>query len=349
MSADDGSVCLNGHIGQGGVGANGCAGGNGGGAVQLHAGQEGHVILDAHGHVNPGVLRIDDGHAVTHVSLEDAVVEHAAQLSQLHTVVSTLNLPAVLNGQGGGTVALRTGDGQHIGNVLLTLSVIGGHLKQGFAQHVGVKGVDTGVDLGNLELFGGGVLRLDDGGHLASLVTHDTAVGAGLINVGGQDSYGVLVFLVEGNQFAQSLGAQQRNIAVGHQDGAGDGCLRIQGVQTDLNSAAGTRNLILINDGYLRVKRKHMLSNLIALVTYHNSEALGVQIACSSDSMLNHGSTTNAVHDLGGSGLHARTSACSENDHCRGCQFSVHWEDSLDEVVRVRSERGPPTLYQRCR
>ena len=167
--------------------------------------------------------------------------------------------------------------------------------------------------------------------------------------MGGQDGYGVLVFLVEGNQFAQSLGAQQRNIAVGHQDGAGDGCLRIQSVQTDLNSAAGTRNLILINDGYLRVKRKHMLRDLIALVAYHNSEALRVQIACSSDSVLNHGSTTNAVHDLGGRGLHARTSACGENDYCRGCQFSVHWEDSLDEVVRVRSERGPLTLYQRCR
>ncbi|CNJ80130.1 Uncharacterised protein [Mycobacterium tuberculosis] len=82
-----------------------------------------------------------------------------------------------------------------------------------------------------------------------------------------------------------------------------------------------------------------MLSNLIALVAHHNSEALRIQIACSSDSVLNHGTTTNAVHDLGGSGLHARTSACSENNHCRGCQFSVHWEDSLDEVVRVRSER----------
>ena len=115
-------------------------------------------------------------------------------------------------------------------------------------------------------------------------------------------------------------GRSRGTVAVGHQDGAGDGCLRIQSVQTDLNSAAGTRNLILINDGYLRVKRKHMLRDLIALVAYHNSEALRVQIACSSDSVLNHGSTTNAVHDLGGRGLHARTSACGENDYCRGCQ-----------------------------
>ena len=167
--------------------------------------------------------------------------------------------------------------------------------------------------------------------------------------MGGQHGYGVLVFFVEGNQFAQSLGAQQRNITVGHQDGAGDGCLRIQGIQTDLNRATSTRNLILINDGYLRVKCKNVLSNLIALVAHHNSKALRVQIACSSDSVLNHGSTTDAVHDLGGSGLHARTSACGENDHCRGCQFSVHWEDSLVVVVRVRSERGPLTLYQRCR
>ena len=281
--------------------------------------------------------------------LKDAVVEHTTQLSQLHAVVSALNFPTVLNSQSGGTVALRTSNGQNVGNVLLALCVVGGHLKQCLTQNSGVKSVNTGVDLGNFELFGGSVLRLNNSGHFASLVTDNTTVGAGLINVSSQNGYGVLVFLVEGNQFAQSLGAKQRNIAVGHQDGAGDGCLRIQSAQTDLNSAAGTRNLILINDGYLRVKRKHMLSNLIALVAHHNSKTLRIQITGSGDSMLNHGTTTNAVHDLGGSGLHARTSACSENDHCRGCQFSVHWEDSLVVVVRVRSERGPLTLYQRCR
>ena len=283
------------------------------------------------------------------MSLEDTVVEHTTQLSQLHAVVSALNFPTVLNSQSRGAVALRTSDGQNVGNILLALCVVGGHLEQCLSQNSGVKSVNTGVNFGNFEFFGGSVLRLNNGGHFASLVTDNTTVGAGLTNVGGQDSYGVLVFFVEGNQFAQGFGAQQRNIAVGHQDGAGDGCLRIQGIQTDLNRATSTRSLVLINDGYLRVKCKHMLSDLIALVAYHNSEALGVQISCSSDSMLNHGSTTNAVHDLGGSGLHARTSACSENDHCRGCQFSVHWEDSLDEVARVRSERGPITLYQRCR
>ena len=184
--------------------------------MQLHTRQESHIVLDAHSHVNPCVLRINDGHAVAHVTLEDTVVEHTAQLSQLHAVVSALNLPAVLNGQGGGTVTLRTGDGQHIGNVLLALSVIGSHLKQGLAQHISVKGVDTGVNLGNLELFGGGVLRLNNGGHLASLVAHDTAVGTGLIHVGSQHSDRVLVMLVESDKLAQSLGAQQRHITVGH-------------------------------------------------------------------------------------------------------------------------------------
>ena len=154
---------------------------------------------------------------------------------------------------------------------------------------------------------------------------------------------------MESNQLTQSLGAQQRNVAVGHQDGARNRSLRIQSVQTDLNSAAGTGNLILVNNGYFRIKSEDVLSNLIALVAHHNSKALGVQVTCRGNSVLHHGTTTNTVHNLGGSGLHARTSACSENNHCRGCQFSIHWEDSLDEVVRVRSERGPPTLYQRCR
>ena len=324
VGADDGSVCLNGHIGQGGVGANGCAGGNGGRAVQLHAGQEGHVILDAHGHVNPGVLRVDNGHAVTHVSLEDAVVEHAAQLSQLHTVVSALNFPTVLNGQGGGTVALRTGDGQHIGNVLLALSVIGGHLKQGFAQHVGVKGVDTGVDLGNLELFGGGVLRLDDGGHLASLVTHDTAVGAGLVHVGGQHGDGVLVLLVESDKLAQSLRTQQGHIAIGHQHGTRDGGLRIQSIQADLNGATGAGDFVLVNDGHVGVESEHVLGDLVALVAHHYSEAFRVQVTGRGNGVLHHGAATNTVHDLGGCGLHARASAGGENNHRGGCQFSVH-------------------------
>ena len=137
---------------------------------------------------------------------------------------------------------------------------------------------------------------------------------------------------------------QQGHIAVGHQHGARDGGLRIQGVQADLNGAAGAGDFVLVNDGHVGVESKHVLSNLVALVTHHNSKTLRVQVASRSNGVLHHGTTTNTVHDLRGCGLHARTSAGGENNHCRGCQFSIHWEDSLDEVVRARSERGPLTL-----
>ena len=46
-----------------------------------------------------------------HVYLRGTVVEHTAQLSQLHAVVSAFNLPAVLTGRAE-VEALRTSNGQ---------------------------------------------------------------------------------------------------------------------------------------------------------------------------------------------------------------------------------------------
>lgn len=123
---------------------------------------------------------------------------------------------------------------------------------------------------------------------------------------------------MESNQFTQGLGAQQGDVAVGHQNGTGNGFLSIQSVQTDLNSAAGTGNLILVNDGYFRIESQNVLSNLIALVAHHNSKTLRIQIAGSGDSVLHHGTTTNTVHNLGGSGLHTRTAPAARTITAEG-------------------------------
>ena len=130
--------------------------------------------------------------------------------------------------------------------------------------------------------------------------------------------------LVESDKLTQSLGAQQGHITVGHQHGAGNRSLCVQGVQANLNSATGTGNFVLINNGHVGVESEHMLSDLVALVAYHHGEAFGVQVASRSNGVLHHGAATNTVHDLRGCGLHARASAGGENNHRGGCQFSIH-------------------------
>ncbi len=137
----------------------------------------------------------------------------------------------------------------------------------------------------------------NNSGHFAGLVTDNTTVGAGLI-VGGQ-TVTEFCLLVEGKSVRANWA--QRIIAAGHQDGAGDGACASRAFRPT-NSAAGTR-IILIIDGYLRVKRKHMLSNLIALRTFTTARRSAPQVACSRQRAPNPWNDHQCRVTLGSAGL----------------------------------------------
>ena len=116
----------------------------------------------------------------------------------------------------------------------------------------------------------------------------------------------------------KSLGAR-RNI-VGHRTVRETGAC-IQSVQTDLNSAAGTRNLILINDGYLRVKRKaHAQQPYRAGDVPQQRGAQGLRSRAAATACSNHGTTPNACMTAPGgvARTHARTSACGRTITAEG-------------------------------
>ena len=239
---------------------------------------------------------------------KDARIEFPAQLSELYPVVGAFNFPAVLNSERRGAVPFGTGNSEHIGNVLLTLGVIGGYFREGLTQYGGIKSVNTGVNFVDGELFVSGVFRFDDGGYLTSLVAHNTAIGTGVIHVGGEYGDGVGVGFVECDEFAEGFGPQQGHVPVGDEHGTFHKALLIECEQPHFNSPPGSGDVVLVYDGDVLVEGEYMLSDFIALVAYHNSETFGGEVSGGSNGVLHHGAPTNAVHHLGSCGFHAGTS-----------------------------------------
>ena len=102
------------------------------------------AVLD--GDINPGGCRVNDGHTVAHMHLQQTVIELTAQLGQLYAVVSAFNFPTVFNRQCTGAVTCIASNLQDIGDVLFTLGIIGGHLLERIAKDSSIEGVDPRVD-----------------------------------------------------------------------------------------------------------------------------------------------------------------------------------------------------------
>jgi transposase len=90
--------------------------------------------------------------------------ELRAEAGELDPVVDSLGLPQVVDHVRADEAAGAAGDGKGVGDVLLALGVVGGHLLECVAQDVGVESVDARVDLGDGPLLVRAVLLLDDAG-----------------------------------------------------------------------------------------------------------------------------------------------------------------------------------------
>ncbi len=218
------------------------AGPNGGCPPQTGAGVDGGVGANRHINVDPGGGRVDDRHSGTHMGLADSAVHLGAEFGQLDAVVRTRALPVVgeLKGACGAPGGGRCRE--DIGQVDLALIIVGAQGSQGGAQEVRVEGVDARVDLVNRGLLGGGVALLDDRGDRARGVADDASVAGGILDARGQDGDRVARALVGGDQIGQGVRRQEGDVAVGDDDGAGDGLDGlIEGLEAALDGAAGAR------------------------------------------------------------------------------------------------------------
>ena len=184
---------------------------------------------------------------------------------------------------GGHPAAVGTGDGQHVGEVHLTLGVARGHLRQSPDDHPTVRCADH------------------------------PAVPGGVGDLRGEHRDGVPGTLVLVDQLAQGVGPQQRDVAVGHHDGAAQ---VVQHGKTALNRTAGALDVVLVGDDSVR---RHLLDvrvNLVALVPYDHHEVGGVEAVGSRQCVPEQAASADLVQDLRDGGLHPRALARGEDDDC---------------------------------
>ncbi len=193
-------------------------------------------------------------------------------------------------------IGVRHGD--HVGQVELALGILVVQTGEPAAQLTAIGHQHAGVHLTNGQLFGIGILLLDDADYL-TIFTDDAAIAGGVVQYHGQQCHPVFRF--GGEQALQGLGLDQRGIAVEHQhvvlilperDGLGDG-------------VTGSQLLSLQHP--VDIGRHDPLFQQFGTVAINQMQLLGTNLTGSIDHMGNHGFVGYRVQYLGQGRAHAGT------------------------------------------
>src|ERR1022692_3809236 len=173
---DDGGTLADNGVPQQATGPDRRAGPDRGAALQLGAWPDAGSGREIDADVDPGARRVGDPHACAHHRLEQPGIQHLAGVSELREVVDALNLFRIITRNGGHGVAVAAQDGHRVGEIFLTLRVVGPDSLHRVGEQVTVEGVHARVDLVDRALPGRRVGVLDDSGERAVLVPDDPAV-----------------------------------------------------------------------------------------------------------------------------------------------------------------------------
>ena len=300
-------------VGQRRVGTDDAVAADRAGAEDLRAGAHDGVGPDRHVGVEPRRRRVDDDRAVAHGLLDGAAVELGAETGQLHLVVDTLGLPEVGDEVRAHPETAPAGDGDDVREVLLALRVVGAHLGEGFAQDRRVERVEATVDLADRALLLVGVLLLDDRDDRALRVTDDAAVARGVLERRRDDGDGTAGRVVRRDESLERGARQQRHVAVGDDDGAGE--VAGQRLERALHGAPCPLDVVLVGDDRLRVDLRHVLGDAVALVAHDDGEVVRARAPGRPDRVGHETAASDRVEDLGGRGLHACALTGGEDDH----------------------------------
>jgi len=229
--------------------------------------------------------------------------------------------------------ALSAGDGQDVGEVLLALGVVRAHLGQRLAQDHGVEGIETGVDLADLQLRVGGVLLLDDAGNRTVGRAQDAAIARCVRQRGGDHGDGALAGGVRLEQSVQRLSGKQGHVPVGHQHRALEVCR--QRIERTLGGPARARDLILVGDDGAGVDPGDVRGHEVTFVADHDGEVLRVDASCGSYRMAEERAPPDGVQDLGGGRPHPGALTCGEDDDSSRAE-----RGHADALLRGRSRCG---------
>ena len=106
--------------------------------------------------------------------------------------------------------------------------------------------------------------------------------------------------LVGGDQIGQGVRRQEGDVAVGDDDGAGDGLDGlIEGLEAALDGAAGAGNLVLVGDDGAGQHALNLGGDDVALVTHDGDQVLGIEAVGGAQGVSDHGQARQGVNDLG--------------------------------------------------
>ena len=284
-------------------------------ALQEGAGQDGGVAADLDVVLDPGGLRIENGHAIAHPAFADAAVVGLGQGGQLHAVVHALDGERVRGGERA-DLAGRLGGFQCVGQVELALRVVRLQSGDRLGEHGGLEHVDRGVHLLHGEFAAVGVLLLDDAQHVAFAVADDAAVAGRVVEDGGEHGGAVAGGGVEFDQAVQRLAVEQRHVGGGDEhravDLAGFGELGHRA----LDGAAGAGDVVLVHDGDLLVIGAGGFGDALGLEVHDHGQRVGIQGGHRIHDPVQEGLACKSMQHLRLVGTHAGTLAGGEDDGC---------------------------------
>ncbi len=188
-------------------------------AFENHVDVDQHVAANGHFTADIEARRVAQGHTQGHQATAFAHLVVALQFGQLATVVGALHFHRVVRLFGSHHQAIGHSHGDDVGQVILALGVVVRQAAHPVGQARGWQCQDTGVAFLDRSLRIVGVLVLNDGRHLALLVTHDAAIAGRIVE--GHREQAQLLLVGLGQQTLQGFHFDQRNITVQHQYGFG--------------------------------------------------------------------------------------------------------------------------------
>ncbi|MNV03859.1 hypothetical protein D3C71_941420 [compost metagenome] len=277
--------------------------------LQDHVDVDLHVAADRDGATDVQPCRVQYACALRAQRTHFAQLPGAFKLGQLPWIVGTFGVLRVLHERHLGRRVIAGRRGKDVGQVILALRVRIGELRQPTAQCRGFGGDDAGIDGADAALFVGGVFLLDDRADLALGIAHDAPVAGRVGNLGHQ--HGQAARLRQ--QVAQRLAADQRHIAVQHQNGC-----RIRHFRHGLqHGMPGAQLLALLRPAQIGLIGE-CLPDRFTAVAVNDMDCFGLQLTRGIDDVGEHRAPGDRLQYLGQGRFHALASAGGEDDDVQG-------------------------------
>ena len=202
------------------VRAHAAVGADAGDAEQLHVRLDDGVRTDRDLGVDDARFGPEDGNALCHQAFGDGNTDSVVEMHHFGDGVGAEDLVDAAGLEGNHAAAVGDQHRGDVGEVELTVSVVGGEPIELLEKRLGFEAVDTGVDLGGGELRRRERLLLDDRCHFgrSGSGAEDAAVTGGILRDGGEDGHGCALGEVQVAERRERFRLYERDIAGEHEE-----------------------------------------------------------------------------------------------------------------------------------